>query len=753
MYLSSCQTGLMRTVLGRSSICLRLYSSGVRRSRFQRTQQGEKQQSQINKPSDTNLTVQKNNPKSNSKDVDPKRTLKGQDAAMPTRQSNHRKSNDHGRQQKPTSLAPPANKKPIRVKVKHKPKPQQDSSNNRPKLDIPTFLTIANFAQILRVRVPDLLLKMKHLGFENMTNDYILDSETAALVADEYGFEVNTNDDTGADLFPSPEPTDPKLLKPRAPIVTIMGHVDHGKTTVLDYLRKSSIAKGEHGGITQHIGAFVVKTPVSKKTITFLDTPGHAAFLNMRERGANITDVVVLVVAAEDSVMPQTKEAIRHARNAGVPMVVAINKCDKEEANPDKVVADLSANGVEVEDYGGDVPTVKISAKTGMGMEELEETIVAVAELQDIKTQEDRVPVEGWVLESQVKKGLGNVATFLVMKGTLKTGAVLVAGETWCKVRVMKDEFGKPVKVAGPATPVEISGWKDIPDAGEMGLEASSEALAKKVISNREKRKLLLEEASQIEEMNKQMLKKMETSRREEKIQEYQLEGLTMDEIRELEPELFDDEETKLLEVPFIVKADVSGSAEAISQSISGLGNDEVQSTILYEEVGPPTESDIERAKLSNAQILAFNVKVPKDIVNLASLNGVEIKEFKVIYHLIEDVMKYLTSKLPKKYETKIHSTASVKQIFEISLKNKSKMKIAGCRITSGVFKRNATVRLLRKGNEVYRGRVRQLKHEKLDVNEVANGVECGVALEGNVELEVGDVIEAFEEVEIQRHL
>ncbi|KAG7893759.1 hypothetical protein KL908_002813 [Ogataea polymorpha] len=753
MYLRTYQARLTRTILCRSSNGFRFSSSGVRRSRFQRPSLGEKQQEQTNKPSETKPKVQNNTPKPVSNNVDQNRTPERQESASSNRKTNDRKINDHRRQPKQAAQTLPTKKKPVQIKVKYKPKPKPDSSSNRPKLDIPTFLTVANFAQILRVRVPDLLQRMKELGFENMTNDYILDSETAALIADEYGFDVNTNDDTGADLFPSPEPTDPKLLKPRAPIVTIMGHVDHGKTTVLDYLRKSSIAKGEHGGITQHIGAFVVRTPVSKKTITFLDTPGHAAFLNMRERGANITDVVVLVVAAEDSVMPQTKEAIRHARNAGVPMVVAINKCDKEEANPDKVVADLSANGVEVEDYGGDVPTVRISAKTGMGMEELEETIVAVAELQDIKTQEDKVPVEGWVLESQVKKGLGNVATFLVMKGKLKPGAVLVAGQTWCKVRAMKDEYGKPVKVAGPSTPVEISGWKDIPDAGDMALEASSEALAKKVISNREKRKLLLEEASQIEQMNKQMLEKMEASRREEKIQDYQREGLTMDEIRELEPDLFDDEETKLIEVPFIIKADVSGSAEAISQSISGLGNDEVQSTVLYEEVGPPTESDIERAKLSSAQILAFNVKVSKDIINLASLNGVEIKEFKVIYHLIEDVMGYLTSKLPKKYETKIHSTASVKQIFEISLKNKSKMKIAGCRVVSGTFKRSATVRLIRNGMEIYRGRVRQLKHEKEDVSEVANGVECGVALDGNVELQVGDTIEAIEEIEIQRHL
>ncbi|KAH3662384.1 hypothetical protein OGAPHI_005636 [Ogataea philodendri] len=639
------------------------------------------------------------------------------------------------------------------VKVKAKPKQKQDAATNRPKLDVPSFLTVANFAQILRVRVPELLQKMAGLGFEDMTNDFILDFETASLIADEYGFEVNTNDDLGADLFPAPEPKDEKLLKPRAPIVTIMGHVDHGKTTILDYLRKSSIVDGEHGGITQHIGAFVVKTPVSKKTITFLDTPGHAAFLNMRERGANITDVVVLVVAAEDSVMPQTKEALRHARNAGVPMVVAINKCDKPDANPDKVVADLSGHGVEVEDYGGEVPTVRVSGKTGLGMADLEETIVTVADLLDLKTQEDKTPVEGWVLESEVKKGLGIVATFLVMKGKLKPGAIIVAGQTWCKVRVMKDEFGKPLKVAGPATPVEISGWKDIPDAGEMGLEAPTEALAKKVITNREKRKLLLEEASQIEEMNKRMKERIEASRREEKIREYQQEGLTIDDIKELEPELFDLEAEKQIVVPYVIKADVSGSAEAIAQSITGLGNDEVQSSILYEEVGAPTESDIERAKIAGAQILAFNVKVPKNIINSASLAGVEIREFKVIYHLIEDVLETLTSKLPKKFETKVLSTTSVKQLFEITLKNKNKMTIAGCRVTNGVLKRSSVVRVMRKGDEIFRGKIKQLKHEKDDVAEVRNGMECGLSLDGDISYEVGDVIESIEEVEIKRHL
>ncbi|GME68191.1 unnamed protein product [Ambrosiozyma monospora] len=414
-----------------------------------------------------------------------------------------------------------------------------------------------------------------------MTNDYILDAETAALIAEEYGFQVNQDDNLGLDLFPSEDSTDLKVVKPRAPIVTIMGHVDHGKTTILDYLRKSSIAKGEHGGITQHIGAFSVVTPKSKKKITFLDTPGHAAFLKMRERGANMTDVVILVVAAEDSVMPQTVEAIKHAKNAGVPVIVAINKCDKEEANPDKVVADLSANGVDVEDYGGEVPVVRISAKTGMGMEDLEENIVAVSELQELKAEPKGVPVEGWILESNVQKGLGNASTFLVKKGQLKPGAFLVAGTTWCKVKLMRNEFGKKITVAGPSTPVEISGWKSLPEAGDFAIQAKKESVARTVVDNRIRRKQMMDEASQIDEMNQRRIKQLEDAKRDETIQEYQRQGLTMDDIKELEPELFENEKQEKKDVFFIIKADVSGSAEAVSQSIEGLGNDEVGSKVF----------------------------------------------------------------------------------------------------------------------------------------------------------------------------
>ncbi|CAI8509746.1 unnamed protein product [Pichia kudriavzevii] len=679
--------------------------------------------------------------------VNDKRAAQGSKNSEP---ENIQKRDYKNEQKRINSTQKPA--KVSKVKVKAKKKAADNPNSPKYKLDIPTFLSVANFATILKVRVPELIEKLDDLGFENITNEHILDAETAELIAQEYGFEVNRDDNTGADLFPASETTDSSKLTPKAPVVTIMGHVDHGKTSILDYLRKSSIVKGEFGGITQHIGAFVVQTPVSKKKITFLDTPGHAAFLKMRERGANMTDIIVLVVAAEDSVKPQTVEAIKHAKGSGVPIVIAINKCDKPEANPDKVVADLASHGIDVEDYGGETPVCRISAKTGLGMKEFEETIVTVAELLELKTEE-RANVEGWVLESQVKKGLGNVATLLIKRGQLKPGCILVSGTTFCKVRVMKDEHGKPIKVAKPAQPVEVSGWKELPEAGDYAIQAKDENYAKKVIINREKRKRMMDEASQVEEMNKRRIKSIEDSKKSEKIQEYQLQGFSLEEIKELEPDLFDDESNKIKYVNFIIKADVSGSAEAVRQSIEGLGNDEVKSRIIFEEVGAPTESDIARAKDSDAEILVFNTKVPKDILNSASKSKVEIKEFNVIYHLIEDVLKTLTSKLTPIYETKVISKVAIKQLFEIGLKGKETMIIAGSRVIDGTFKKNSQVRLVRNGEVIYTGKVKQLKVVKNDVNEVKNGADCGVSLEGDPEMKEGDIIEAFEQIPIQRHL
>lgn len=642
----------------------------------------------------------------------------------------------------------PVPKKPAVEKKAVTPKPVQ-----KIKINIPGFLSVTNLANILKVRTEDLLFKLKELGFDNMTYNFILDNETASLIADDYGFEVNINDDLALEIFPDPV-SDPKLLKPRAPIVTIMGHVDHGKTTILDFLRKSSIVDKEFGGITQHIGAFSVMTPKSKKRITFLDTPGHAAFLKMRERGANITDIVVLVVAADDSVMPQTKEAIRHAKNAGVQIIVAINKCDKPQLNPDKVVSDLALNGIDVEDYGGEVQTVRVSGKTGLGMENLEEAIVTLAEIQDLKTEDKKVRLEGWVIESEVKKGMGNVATFLVTRGTLKTGSILVAGTTWCKVRSMKDEFGKNVKTAGPSTPVEITGWKELPEAGDNAIEALTEALAKKVVANRITRNDQIETSKNVEKLNELRLKELEIARRNEKLEELNKLGLSVLDVKDSEEylELHQETEKELIEVSYIVKADVSGSAELIMESISGLGNDEVKSNVLFQEVGPPTESDVDRAAAAGATILCFNVKIPKEVGNEAAKTGVKLREYTVIYHLIEDVIEELTLKLPSIYDLKVRAKVSIKQAFEISVK-RNKVKVAGCRVEDGVLKKNSKVRVIRDGEEIWRGEIESLKREKEEVEEIKKGGDCGVSFKDWQDFNVDDVVEVYEEEKVKRYL
>ncbi|KAI0462754.1 hypothetical protein LJB42_003555 [Komagataella kurtzmanii] len=629
----------------------------------------------------------------------------------------------------------------------------------RPKipLTLPSFLTVSNLSTILRVRNEDLLTKLKELGFENMTYNYILDSETAALIADEYGFEATTNDNTSVDLFEQPECTEQKLLVPRAPVVTIMGHVDHGKTTILDYLRKSSIVNGEFGGITQHIGAFSVKTPKTKKMITFLDTPGHAAFLKMRQRGADVTDIVVLVVAADDSVMPQTKEAIKHAKNSGVPIIVAINKCDKPDANPDKVVADLAGHDIDVEDYGGETQVVRVSGKTGLGMEDLEESIITLSEVLDLKAQESNTLCEGWVIESEMKKGLGNTATFLVRRGVLERGKIIVAGNTWCKVKIMKDEHGKVLKKAGPSTPVEVIGWKDLPEAGQLGLEAKDEALAKKVILNRMSREEKFKEAQDIEKINEMRQRELREANKRQKIEELAKNGLSLEDIRKLDSEeykdLLDETKQECEIVPFIIRADVSGSSEAIAESIDGLGNDEVKSKVLYQEVGPPTETDIERAETSGAIIFAFNLKTPKDIIIKAERRGVHIKSHNVIYHLIEEVTHELQSRLKPDIKVEVLASAKVRAVFSITGKSKKEFKIAGCKVSQGIIKRNSQIQVTRNGQMIYRGHIDALKHERDDVAEVKKGMDCGVSLGRWQNFEEGDDIEVYEEKEVPRYL
>lgn len=639
-------------------------------------------------------------------------------------------------------------KAPSSKPQQQKPIKKRENKVENIKIQVPTFITVSNLSTIMGVPLGDLLKKLEILGFDGMTHNYILDKENASLIADEYGFEVIMNDDTGADLFPSPECEDDSKLKPRAPVVTIMGHVDHGKTTILDYLRKSSVVAQEHGGITQHIGAFSVITPISKQKITFLDTPGHAAFLKMRERGAIITDIVILVVAADDSVMPQTIEAIKHAKKSGVPMIVAINKCDKPGVNTDKVLADLSKHGIDVEDYGGDTQTVQVSGKTGLNMDKLEEAVITLREMSDFRSEINNIPSEGWVIESEIAKGMGNISTVLVRRGTVKVGSYLVAGNTYCKVRGMKDENGKTIKSAGPSTPVQIWGWKDLPQSGDQILEAKNEQIAKKVCENRINREKQIKAARDIESINKKRQTEIKELERQEKINELKLAGFDEETLKsefESDPEC--------IKVKYIIKSDVFGSAEAIKGSIDGLGNEEVKSVVVLHEAGMPSDSDVERAKALNAKILCFNVKIPKATQAKADKNLVDIKEYNIIYRLIEDVTNELTSHLKPHIETKILGEVEIKDVFSITSKTKLKFKIAGCKVTNGNIKRSSKIKVLRGKNEIFNGSLSSLKHVKDDISEAKKGNECGISFDNWDKFQAGDIIQAYEEIVHPRYL
>lgn len=627
-------------------------------------------------------------------------------------------------------------------------KPSVSAPVQKIKIQIPTYITVANFATILGVTLDDLLVKARDLGFENISHNYILDKEHASLIAEEYDIEIVMNDDTGADIFPSPVCDDKSKLKVRPPIVTIMGHVDHGKTTILDYLRKSKITSREHGGITQHIGAFSVVTPISEKRITFLDTPGHAAFLKMRERGATVTDIVILVVAADDSVMPQTLEALKHAKKANVPIIVAINKCDKPGVNPDKVIGDLANHGIDPEEYGGDTQIIRISAKQGLNMDKLEESVIALSELNEFKSEHSGIPSESWIIESSLLKGIGNVATLIVKRGTIKSGTILVAGKTYCKVRGMKDESGKVITSAGPSTPVQIWGWKDLPEAGDQVLEAKDEKFAKKVVDNRYTREKNIKAARDIEKINQKRQEEISELEREQKINELKRAGFD-DETLKKE---FENEQSCTI-VKYIIRADVFGSAQAIKESIDGLGNEEVKSLALSFGAGVPTDSDLETAKALDAKILCFHARTPKQQQVKADKKNVTILEYEVIYRLIEDVMNELNSKLKPVIETKILGEALIKNVFVITSKAKSKIRIAGCQVSSGDIKRSSKVKVIRNGKEIFRGALSSLKHVKNDIQDAKKGTECGMAFENWSSFQDGDVVQAYDQLEYPRYL
>jgi translation initiation factor IF-2 len=574
-----------------------------------------------------------------------------------------------------------------REERKRQKKSKQKQANAPPSpLYLPEFISVSNLADVIGVRPAQFVARMEEMGFEGVMYNHVLDAETAGLIASEYNFEpiFETPDD---DLAPAPEPEDKSVLPLRPPVVTIMGHVDHGKTTILDWLRKSSVAASEHGGITQHIGAFSVAMP-SGKTLTFLDTPGHAAFLDMRRRGANMTDIVVLVVAADDSVKPQTIEAIKHAKEADVPIIVAINKIDKENVNPEKVKQDLARHSVNVEDYGGDVQAICLSGKTGQGMLELEEAIVTLSELLDHRADPDG-NAEGWVVEATTKK-VGRVATVLVRQGTMRPGDIIVAGTTWARIRTLRNEAGVAISEATPGMPVEIDGWKEQPEAGSEVLQAPSEQKAKDVVGYRL-------EKTETQKLSQDMVAINDSRRetREKRRREGAQDGDDLEPVAAV---------SGPRAINFMIKADVSGSVEALVNSVSGVGNSEIYAHILRSGVGPIGEFDVKHAAMADAKIISFNMPIDPAISRMAESQGVGILNHNIIYELIDDVKAKLSEHLPPTVSQRVTGEAEIGQIFQITVKGRETSAIAGCKVRNGMVSRSKKVRVLRGKEVVYDG-------------------------------------------------
>ena len=548
-----------------------------------------------------------------------------------------------------------------------------------------------------------------------VTINQVLDQDTAMIIVEEMGHKAHAAklDDPEIDLGAAAEDAP---LMPRPPVVTVMGHVDHGKTSLLDKIRVAKVAAGEAGGITQHIGAYHVETP--RGVITFLDTPGHEAFTAMRARGAKATDIVILVVAADDGVMPQTREAIHHAKAANVPLVVAINKIDKPEANPDRVKTELVSEEVVPEEYGGDSPFIGVSAKTGEGIDTLLENVLLQAEVLELKAPKE-APAQGIVIEARLDKGRGPVATVLVQSGTLKRGDMLLAGQSYGRIRAMLDENGKSTNEAGPSIPVEIQGLSEVPDAGESFQVVADERKAREIALFRQGKfrdvKLAKQQAVKLENM-------METMG----------EGAV---------------EAKLL--PIIIKADVQGSQEALSQSLQKLSTDEVKVQIVHAAVGGITETDVNLAIASKGVIIGFNARADAVARKLAESNGVDIRYHNIIYDAVDEVKAALSGMLTPDKKEEITGLVEIRQVFLVSKVGA----IAGCMVLDGIVRRNSRVRLLRDNVVVWTGELDSLKRFKDDVKEVKGGFECGLSLKNNNDIQEGDQLEIFEVTEVARTL
>ncbi len=582
-------------------------------------------------------------------------------------------------------------------------------------VQVPEAIVVSELANRMAERVADVVKSLMKMGMM-LTQNQSIDADTAELVIEEFGHKiVRVSDADVEDVIDTVEDKD-EDLQGRPPVITIMGHVDHGKTSLLDAIRKAKVVAGEAGGITQHIGAYQVKTD-GGAVLSFLDTPGHAAFTSMRARGAQVTDIVVLVVAADDSVMPQTIEAINHAKAAGVPMIVAINKCDRPAADPMKVRTELLQHEVIVEQLSGDVQDIEVSAHTGQGLDALLEAIALQAEILELKANPERA-ASGAVIEAQLDVGRGPVATVLVQNGTLKKGDIFVVGEQWGKVRALIDDKGNRVDEAGPSVPVEVLGLNGTPEAGDVLNVVEAEAQAREIAEYRahaaKEKRAAAGAATTLEQLMAQAK-----------------------------------ENENMSELPILVKADVQGSAEAIVQAMEKIGNDEVRVRVLHHGVGAITESDIGLAEASGAPVMGFNVRANASARNSANQKGVEIRYYSVIYDLVDDVKAAASGLLSAEIREKFIGYAQIKDVFKVT----GVGRVAGCLVTEGVARRSAGVRLLRDNVVIHEGTLKTLKRFKDEVKEVISGQECGMAFEAYDDIRAGDVIEIFEREEIERNL
>ena len=654
--------------------------------------------------------------KKNKKSANPRPTNKAEDHlnnnANNRNKKNRKKKSNH---EETIKVKDHSKKGKVSHSVYKKKKDEKKSEQAKNKVyEIPESLTVGELADTVGANATDIIKTLMMAGTMATINQTI-DADTAQLVCDELGYEVKVIKDE--DVFEKiieeydEKETGNEILRP--PVVTVMGHVDHGKTSLLDRIRKSHVTASEAGGITQHIGAYTVK--IKGKSITFIDTPGHAAFTAMRSRGAQMTDIAVLVVAADDGVMPQTIEAIDHAKAANVPIIVAINKIDKEGSNPERVKQELVDQGVVVEEWGGDVIAVPVSAKKGQNIDELLEDILLVAEMEELKADPNR-PARGCVIEAQLKKGKGSTASMLVQQGTLHIGDAIVSGTTYGRVRTMVDDKGHRIKKAGPSKPVEISGLSGTPEAGDDFIVLPSDKEARQLAERRQE-----------QEKNEKQAKNSVS----------------------LEDLFSRIKEGEMKDINLIVKADVQGSVEALSQSLVKLSNDEVRVNVIHGAVGAVNESDVLLASTSDAIIIGFNVRPDKNALDAADHEKVDIRLYRVIYDAIDDVKQAMEGMLTPDYVEKVTGDAEVRSTFRIP----GGIIVAGAYVTDGKISRTDEVRVVRDGIVVYEGKIGSLRRFKDDVKEVQQGYECGIGIEKYNDIKEGDIIETFVNEAVKREL